>query len=470
MTLASPAPRVRPPAVAGLFYPDRRDALDRALDDALVEARPVSPPARRPPKALIVPHAGYVYSGPVAASGYRRLEGVRGRIRRVVLLGPVHRVPVRGLALPGVDAFDTPLGRVPLDADAIAALADLPQVIVSAAAHAREHSLEVQLPFLQRWLGSFALVPLAVGDASAGEVAEVLERLWGDDATLVVISSDLSHYHPYDEARAIDAATVQAILAGDARLGHDQACGATPVAGLLEVARRRGLVADLCDLRNSGDTAGDRTRVVGYASVAFHPADAGAATRDDDTDAEHAAKGAALLGLARGAIAQALGATAAADLPRDDWLHAPGATFVTLRAGEALRGCIGTLEAHRPLVHDVTANALAAAFRDPRFPPLARHELDDLTVEVSILDPAQPVAFTDRAHLVAQLAPGEDGLVLALGSRRATFLPQVWDALPAPDDFLDALARKAGIPAARLGECTVHRYRVRKWSEEEFPG
>jgi hypothetical protein len=249
-----------------MFYAGDAATLARDVDDALAGARRASHVA---PKALIAPHAGYVYSGPIAASAYASLEPVRDTIRRVVLLGPCHRVAVRGLALPSADAFDTPLGRVPVDRDAVAALAGLPQVVVSAAAHAQEHSLEVQLPFLQRMLREFAIVPLAVGDATAAEVAEVLDRLWGGPETLVLVSSDLSHYRRYDEAVRIDRATADAVLALDPVLDHEQACGATPIAGLVMVARRRGLAPRLLDLRNSGDTAGDRRRVVGYAAFAF---------------------------------------------------------------------------------------------------------------------------------------------------------------------------------------------------------
>ncbi len=267
MTLsATPARQPRPPAVAGMFYAGDPASLARDVDDALAAAHPVAGPA---PKALIVPHAGYAYSGPIAASAYAALERVRDSIHRVVLLGPCHRVAVRGLALPSADAFDTPLGRVPVDREGVAALSGLPQVVVSGPAHALEHSLEVQLPFLQRVLREFSIVPLVVGDASADEVAGVIDRLWGGPETLLLISSDLSHYHRYEDAARIDRATAAAILALDPALDHEQACGATPIAGLLTVARRRGLTAQLLDLRNSGDTAGDRRRVVGYAAVAF---------------------------------------------------------------------------------------------------------------------------------------------------------------------------------------------------------
>jgi hypothetical protein len=255
----------RPPAVAGLFYPAEPDVLRGEVARYLAEAQEF--PYR--PKALIVPHAGYIYSAPIAASAYRLLEPLGGQISRVVLLGPVHRVWVRGLALPGVEAFDTPLGTIPLDREAMDAIAGLPQVETLTAAHAREHSLEVQLPFLQEVLGTFKLVPLVVGGATPQEVAEVLERLWGGDETLIVVSSDLSHYLPYQAGGHVDKATARAILNLRTDLVGEQACGAHPINGLLLAARHHGLRPHLLDLRNSGDTAGDRDRVVGYGAFAF---------------------------------------------------------------------------------------------------------------------------------------------------------------------------------------------------------
>jgi AmmeMemoRadiSam system protein B len=262
-------PSVRAPAVAGMFYPgDSRElahSLARMLGAAAHDA-----PERGVPKAIIAPHAGYVYSGPIAASVYAMLAPARDRITRVVLLGPTHRVAVRGLALPGVNAFATPLGTVEIDRAAVEALRTLPQVVVSTQAHALEHSLEVHVPFLQSVLERFSLVPLAVGHASAEEVAGVLDALWGGPETLIVVSSDLSHYLSYGDAQAVDRATAKAILGLATDLSHEQACGATPVTGLTLTARTRGLKPELIDLRNSGDTAGDRNRVVGYGAFAFY--------------------------------------------------------------------------------------------------------------------------------------------------------------------------------------------------------
>jgi AmmeMemoRadiSam system protein B/AmmeMemoRadiSam system protein A len=449
---------IRPAAVAGMFYPGERDALAREVAGYLGEAH-AGRPAPAYPKAIVVPHAGYVYSGAVAAHAYALLRPARGLVKRVVLLGPCHRVAVRGLALPAATAFDTPLGRVPVDAAAVQALAALPQVGVSAATHAQEHALEVQLPFLQAVLGDFSLVPLVVGAASAEQVAEVLDTLWRGPETLIVISTDLSHYRSYDAARAIDGKTVAAILALDTQLDHEQACGATPLGGFLLTAKRRGLEGELLDARNSGDTAGGRDRVVGYASFAFRE--------------PHAARfgdghGRTLTGIARGSIGEALGRGAAA-LPDEHWLREHRASFVTLTLGERLRGCIGSLEAHRSLGEDVAANARSAALRDPRFPPLTPAEFDRVGVEVSVLSAASLVPFGDHDELVAQLRPGIDGLILACDGRRGTFLPQVWEQLPDPEIFLAHLKQKAGLAAdTRTTRCTVWRYEVLKWREADL--
>lgn len=260
-------PVVREPAVAGRFYPADPDQL-RAAVDALLADVPPPPPDALVPRAVIVPHAGYVYSGSTAALAYARIARGRGTIRRVVVVGPTHRVPVRGVALPGADVFRTPLGDVPVPhAWAQERLADVPAACTNPETHRHEHSVEVQLPFLQRVL-DVDVVPLLAGDALGDEVADVLEALW-DDETLVVISSDLSHYRTYEEARRVDAGTIAQITALDAPIDHLQACGATPVNGLLVAARRRGLRTTLLGACSSGDTAGDRSRVVGYCAFAF---------------------------------------------------------------------------------------------------------------------------------------------------------------------------------------------------------
>lgn len=278
---------VRLPAVAGRFYPGNAADLRAKLHSLLLTAEghagnhagihanshtafigSDTDGQAEATHALVVPHAGYVFSGPIAAAAYASLRGT-GNIQRVVVLGPSHRVALRGMALPSSTAFDTPLGRILLDTEALQTLRTLPQVQVSDEAHALEHSLEVQLPFLQQVLGSFTLVPVVVGDASAEEVAQVISALWRDD-TLIVISSDLSHYHDYLSARRIDAHTIERILELDTDLNGNEACGCRPLNGLLQVLKEKNLEIELLDARNSGDTAGARDQVVGYASFIVH--------------------------------------------------------------------------------------------------------------------------------------------------------------------------------------------------------
>jgi hypothetical protein len=441
--------------VAGAFYPGSAPQLSLEIGE-LLDGVDNFEPKLGFPKALIVPHAGYMYSGPVAARAYDELAAARGIVKRVVLIGPSHFVGGRGLALPECEAFETPLGRIPLDAAGIAALADLKQVVRSAAAHSQEHSLEVQLPFLQKMLGNFSLVPIAAGAALTEEVAEVLERLWGGPETLIVISTDMSHYHDYEEARRIDGATLERIAAFAADLNYEEACGATGLNGLLAVARNKGLSIKLLAACNSGDTAGSKARVVGYSSFALY--------EGSEVSAEQA--GSTLLEIARGSILNGLGLNSVpAKRNHLPWLLQHAATFVTLTMDGALRGCIGSLSATRPVGEDIASNARAAAFQDPRFPKLKREEWPRCRVEVSLLSAPKPIAFADEAELLAQIRPGEDGLILEADGKRATFLPQVWEGLPDKRQFLGELMKKAGLPPdTRLARCKVSRYRVRKFT------
>ena len=268
---------VRPAALAGQFYPREERVLRMQITEMLAAALPLEHAIT--PKAIIVPHAGYIYSGGVAAYAYRTLAAVREQVRRVVVLGPAHRAAVRGFVLPAAQAFSTPLGEVPLSRIDWLMLQARGDVYVDDQPHAQEHCIEVQLPFLQTMLGSFSMVPILVGDASDDSVAEVLEALWGGPETLIVISSDLSHYLPYRQAQWTDRSTVDQVLELRPGISHQQACGATPVNGLLLAAQRRLLKPQLLDLRNSGDTAGDRSRVVGYASLVFSEPEATAHAR-----------------------------------------------------------------------------------------------------------------------------------------------------------------------------------------------
>ena len=256
--------RIRQPAVAGMFYPADASELQETIRGFMQASHRQAGPA---PKAIIVPHAGYIYSGPVAASAYAQVEPLRDIIHRVILLGPAHRVPLIGLAATSDDFFHTPLGDVAIDQEAVDSIMDLPQVRRFDVAHTMEHSLEVHLPFLQTVLSSFKLVPLVVGETSAHEVAEILERFWGQDDTLIVISSDLSHYHDYPTAQKLDRRTSKAIEELDyEHIDYEDACGRNPVNGLLYLAKQKHLHIKTLDLRNSGDTAGPHDQVVGYGA------------------------------------------------------------------------------------------------------------------------------------------------------------------------------------------------------------
>jgi hypothetical protein len=445
---------VRPAAVAGTFYPGDARALAAEVEDLLGGVEQAVPRLGYP-KALVVPHAGYIYSGSVAARAYDELGAARGSVRRVVLLGPVHRVPVKGLAVPSAGAFATPLGVVRVDSEALREVRDLPQVVTSDPAHALEHSLEVQLPFLQKMLGDFALAPFAVGMASVQEVAQVIERLWGGPETLIVVSTDLSHYHSYEQARQIDRATITRIAAFASDIDHEEACGATPLNGLLFSSKQKNLSLELLAACNSGDTAGGKGQVVGYSAFALYQG--GEVSLDE--------AGRTLLSIARGTIE-----TEVLNKPKpeasDAWLGQTGATFVTLTKDGGLRGCIGSLEPARALGEDVAQNALGAAFRDPRFPAMSAAEWPQCRVEVSLLSTPKPLRFADETDLLAQIRAGEDGLILEADGKRGTFLPQVWEAIAEKQVFIKELIRKAGLPAdTRLTHCKVSRYRVIKWKE-----
>ena len=327
---------IRPPAVADTFYPGDPGSLRETIDRCFKSVRI----RHAPPKALIAPHAGFVYSGPIAATAYAALAPLRSSIRRVVVLGPSHRVAFEGLALSSAAAFRTPLGDVPVDRAACDRIAALPGVQTLDAAHAEEHSLEVHLPFLQSALDEFSLVPIVVGRAPAEQVDAVLQALWGGEETLVVVSSDLSHYHDYTTAQRSDAAASVAIETLDpGSLADDQACGRFPVKGLLARARALDLRATTLDLRNSGDTAGDKARVVGYGAYAFEYA---ASARLPDTYRRSLGE-VALAAIKQGIAGKAKPRLHLSNVPRP--LMAARASFVTVKLEGELRGCVGSVAA-----------------------------------------------------------------------------------------------------------------------------
>ncbi|NVK17590.1 MAG: AmmeMemoRadiSam system protein B [Methylocystaceae bacterium] len=446
--------KIRQMAVAGTFYPDNPQILARDVDAFLSEAESIHPLNKETPtpKALIAPHAGYVYSGPVAASAYARLKPLKNIIKRVILLGPCHRVPVGGLALCSAAFYETPLGRVPIDKELSQKLLKKPQVFTFDDTHIEEHSLEVHLPFLQRVLKDFTLLPIVVGQASPEEVADALETVWGGEETLIVVSTDLSHYLDYETCQKTDAQTVSAIqdLAPN-KIGNSQACGRIPVKGLLEIARARGMNIETLDVRNSGDTAGPRDRVVGYGAWALSGGCQPSAHEAFafKTQAILERFGPTLLQVAAASIKRGIshGEPIKLDMGSfPDSLRQYGASFVTIEKDDGnLRGCIGSLAPHQSLVKDVADNAYKAGFEDPRFPPIQSNELSGLTLHISVLSPSFPMTFKDESDLLEQLRPGVDGLIIQDGGHRALFLPSVWDKIKNKRQFLTQLKLKAGM-------------------------
>ena len=472
---------IRPPAIAGTFYPSNPAELEATVQYFLNEANRVFEPTIRVPKAIIAPHAGYIYSGLTAAAAYNRLHPSREVIKRVVILGPCHRVAVDGMALPSTDTFQTPLGDVPLDTDAIKKINDLDFVTIFNETHVDDHSIEIHLPFLQKILANFKLVPIIVGEINPKKVAEVLEILWGGPETLILISSDLSHYLGYDQAKMIDNDTRKAIEQFDIKaLGKDQACGRHSVVGLLILAKAKGLSVGTADIRNSGDTAGTKDRVVGYGSWCFDENNKENVNTKDklnllthDILQEH---GNILLRLAASTIFSQLlpSKTINAEfLDLDPILYEQGASFITLYKKGQLRGCIGSIQARQPLINDISENSCKAAFEDSRFPPLTILEIKSGVIEISIsiLSPQTPIYFSDEINLLYQLKPSLDGIVLKDGIQHgAVFLPSVWEQLPDPKQFMSQLKRKAGLPENHWSETIqIWRYTTSSKSSSTLP-
>ena len=403
-----------------------------------------------PAKAIIAPHAGYMYSGPIAGTAFAAVQGQAAAISRVILLGPAHRYSVPGLAFPSADALATPVGLVPVDRALLALLADKPSVQLLDEAFDGEHALEVLLPFVRHLFPQAAVVPLLVGGASTALMADVLDRLWGGPETLIIISSDLSHFHGYDRARSLDAATAEVIetlggSGGEAaeELDGYHACGHRAINGLLQCARDRDLRATALDVRNSGDIAGPRDRVVGYGAFAFETA--AEAQLPDSLRAM-------LLDTLEEALRRATGDASA--LP-DRWvsdsvprpLLSRRSAFVTLYLDGQLRGCVGSFAARNTLLDDVVRNGVKAATGDPRFQSLDQADLPRVVATISVLSTPRPIGCRDEEALLSVLRPEIDGLILEDGSHRGLFLPKVWSIVPDRRQFVRQLKEKAGLPA-----------------------
>ena len=440
---------VRAPAVAGVFYPADRETLATDVGRFIANA---SIPQTLEPKALIAPHAGYVYSGQVAANAYIAWQSQKDKIERIVLIGPSHRTSLQGIAVPTVDAFRTPLGEVAIDSEAIAEITDLPQIVIDDEPHRQEHSLEVHIPFLQEVLGDFKLLPLVVGFVSGEQVAQVIERLWSNESTRFLISTDLSHFHDYKSAQKLDSSTAQSIEAMNPTIiGQEQACGCIPVAGMLIAARKHGLSVERLALQNSGDTSGKKDRVVGYGSWAiFSRADQIINIPPEDDWIMLNREGSRIIRIAAQSVAYSIRNGIPPKVDTSSFppeLQKNRATFVTLNKSGRLRGCIGTVQAYQPLIADIVENAFKAAMKDPRFSPIEIEEASELEISISLLSPFEKMSFSDEEDFMHQLRPKLDGLIISDQEKRSLFLPQVWDSIPEKLEFIRQLKQKAGLPS-----------------------
>ena len=507
---------VRDPAVAGLFYDRDPSNLAKTIKNLLQQAKTTTVPGAI--RGIICPHAGYRYSGPIAASAYKLLEGKT--FDTVIVLAPSHTASFEGASIAGNDAFETPLGTIPVSPKAAELARHKPFIPErptkvqtppwwreslkrlpsdgQATPHTWEHSLEVQLPFLQETIGQFELIPIIMGRVEAPEVAKALLPLL-NDKTLIVCSTDLSHYHSYAQAQSMDRSITDAISRLDLSATQDQeACGKGPILVLMKLAKLLDWEPKLLDLRNSGDTSGQRGQVVGYASYVFYdpkgngpsgnteigqenenPEGVHKSAKSTETQSESPdekptgyteQQGDYLVKLARHAIESFLTTGVAPKLDLStipEKLKQKQGCFVTLTERGQLRGCIGSILPQEPLCNAVISRAIAAATEDPRFPPVTASELNDLHIEVSILTVPEPLEYKDAEDLLKKLKPGVSGVVLKDGLHQATFLPQVWKQLPEPAEFLSHLSQKSGLTPNiwRKEHLSIETYQVVAFEE-----
>ena len=453
---------IRPPAAAGRFYPDDPEELRKMVGTLLRDASGLD--VKGTIRGLVSPHAGYIYSGIVAAAGYRQIAP---STRTVILIGPSHRFPLGGASIPSVTAYRTPLGDVRLSKLAFR-LQKLPIFGSVTEAHKMEHSLEVQLPFLQVMLRAFEIVPILVNSADPKALAAALAP-YIDNDTLIVASTDLSHYYPYERAVSLDRICTSAITGAEfSRMPLCEACGKQAVMTLMHIAEIKNWDAKLIDYKNSGDTAGGRNNVVGYASIAFVDRKEGSKKMKESMSIRDKK---ALLRLARSAIEAKLVKDVKVERPEPSLiLKESRGCFVTLHKYGQLRGCIGTIEPICPLAECVEKNAQNAAFRDPRFPCLGAEELPEIDIEVSILSVPERLRFRDGDDLKRQLRPNVHGVILSRGMHRSTFLPQVWEQLPDKEQFLEHLCLKGGMPANAWKDpaTSVEVYQAEVFGEKDF--
>ena len=452
MGIIRSAGTIRAPQIAGRFYPNDPSSCRALVQTSLQQGLPAYGIKT---KVLVAPHAGHVYSGQIAGTAYQPLQERSMQISRVVLLAPAHRISFRGLAITNVEAWASPLGTIPIDWPALQSVLNLPDVAINDDAFEGEHSLEVQLPFIQTVFPNASLVPLLVGDADQWLVSRALELLWGGPETLIVISTDLSHFLASDQARKMDHQTsIWIELLRPDKLDGNNACGVRALAGALDQASRRDMRVTALDVRHSGDITGQQERVVGYGAFAMEQAHGVRLPEELRQQLINAAREAIKWRLKHGKIA-----TINFKEPLPAPLRSFRASFITLKLKGVLRGCVGTVAAKRPLIIDVIENACKAAFEDPRFQPLSIDELDCLSVSVSILSTPRQIKLKDEPDLLRQIKPDLDGLILQDQDRGGLFLPSVWASLPEAEVFLRQLKGKAGLPPDHWSSSLqIHRF------------
>lgn len=451
---------VRKAAVAGQFYPANSTELRKEVLSYMTEKKS----SQKSPRLMISPHAGYVFSGPVAGKGFATLNI---EISRIFLIGPSHHVWFKGISIPEVTHYQTALGMVGLDLEIVEKLRRNSIVCSAKGAHEPEHCLEVQLPFLQVQLKDFKIIPILTGEIDPAQVADLLFPFL-DETTLVIASSDLSHYHFQAKARQIDDKTIQNILNGKID-GEIDGCGKTSIRVIMHLADKMKLKPHLLDARTSYETApqfGSDSRVVGYASIIY---------LEKSDDYAHLSSGVSelttehksyLLRLARNSLNVAVHKKNVVDTSKiPEVLKDHRGCFVTLTSKGDLRGCIGYIEPIRPLYQAVIENAENAALKDPRFPPVTANELAGIKVEVSVLTKPQPLSFSSPDELLEKLIPGVHGVILRKGSFQSTYLPQVWEQLPDKTKFLEYLSLKAGMPRDGWKTSEVRVYTAEHFSE-----
>lgn len=442
---------VHPAQVAGAFYPEQPDALRAAVAAAVQR----SAPPCIDPKVAVIPHAGLSFSSHVAASAIAPWAR-RAGVKKIVIIGPAHHYSFEGVVTHPAQEWETPLGRV-----RVAATRKLANVKTLSAAFKREHAIELPLVMLQAMMPEpFEIVPLLVGKANVAQVAAVLRQAWGGPETLIAISSDLSHYHDLAKATALDRATAAKIETLNASITAVDACGYRPLAAVLQLAAEWDLRPTTLHLSTSAETSGDASKVVGYGAFGFEYA---ASARIGDADR------AMLLHAAKAWLAKAVELGGKQPELKLEGALTPAlatrrATFVTLKRGGRLRGCVGQSHPTRPLLGDVLVNALKAGFSDPRFGPLTREELPELEVSISILSHPRRVAVSGEEELANRLDPDRDGLILGDQGKAALFLPAVWESVREPKAFIRHLKTKAGHDADHWSSSIS----ARKFTAETF--